>query len=44
VPDALIKIYPRAARSAAKETGVPSAAFPKTCPFAPDQVLGDWMP
>jgi hypothetical protein len=44
VPDALAKVYPRAARSAAKETGLPPATFPETCPFAPDQILGDWMP
>jgi hypothetical protein len=44
VPDALAKIYPRAVKRAAKETGLPVAMFPRTCPFTPDQILNDWMP
>jgi hypothetical protein len=31
--------YPRARRDAAKETGLPLATFPETCPWALAQVL-----
>ena len=44
VPDALAKVYPRAVRRAAKETGLPPTTFPADCPYTPDQILGDWLP
>jgi hypothetical protein len=31
--------YPRACRDAARETGLPLATFPETCPWLPVQVL-----
>jgi Domain of unknown function DUF29 len=37
--------YELARRNAAAETGVPLAAFPTGCPFAPDQILTEeWLP
>ena len=33
--------YPRARRDAAKETGLPLATFPETCPWVLDQVLDE---
>jgi hypothetical protein len=37
--------YPRARRDAAKETGLPLATFPETCPFSLDDLRNpDWLP
>jgi Domain of unknown function DUF29 len=33
--------YPRARRQAAKETGLPLATFPETCPWSMEQLLDD---
>ncbi len=34
-------IYPHAVRKATRETGLPSAFFPKICPFTTEQILND---
>ena len=41
---AYARAYPRARRQAARETGLPLALFPQTCPWTPEQVLdaGFW--
>jgi hypothetical protein len=44
LPAALDEIYPSARIRAGAETGLPDDAFPDACPFAPDQVTGEWMP
>jgi hypothetical protein len=36
---AVLKVYPAALRTAAVETGVPAATFPRDCPFTPEQIL-----
>lgn len=41
VADRLAYAYPRARLQASRETGLPSATFPSTCPFTPAQVLDD---
>jgi len=39
------RAYPRARRQAARETGLPLATFPETCPWPPVQVLdADFWP
>ncbi len=37
--DALAMIYPKAARDACRETGLPEAAFPATCPYRLDEIV-----
>ena len=40
VPREMIaKVYPKAVRDAAKQTGIPRRDFPADCPFTPEQVL-----
>jgi hypothetical protein len=42
---AYARAYPRARHQAARETGLPLALFPQTCPWAPEQVLdADFWP
>ena len=42
---AYARAYPRARRQAARETGLPLALFPQTCPWTPEQVLdADFWP
>jgi hypothetical protein len=37
--------YPRAVRDASRETGLPKAAFPETCPYSLDQLRDpDFLP
>ena len=36
--------YPRARRKAAKETGLPLATFPESCPFTVEEITGDYWP
>ncbi len=45
IPAALSEVHPKAVRDAAKETRLPQASFPETCPFTPDQILApDFFP
>ena len=37
--DTLAVIYPKAARDACRETGLPETAFPATCPYRLDQIV-----
>lgn len=41
VSEMVTRVYPRARREAAKQTGLPQGRFPDTCPFTPDQILDD---
>ncbi len=41
LPDVRDKAYVRARRQASRETGLPLATFPETCPFTLEQVLDD---
>ncbi len=44
-PELLIEAYDDAAFGAMRETGLPQATFPQTCPFALKQVLDQgWLP
>ncbi len=40
VAAAVAKIYPNALGTAVAETGLPARAFPRECPFSPDEILG----
>lgn len=40
----LNKEYPQARRMAAKETGLPLATFPESCPFTVEQITSDFWP
>ena len=43
--DAIVeKSYPNARRLAANETGLPLTTFPDVCPFAVEQITGDYWP
>jgi Domain of unknown function DUF29 len=41
LPEALTWAYPRSRKEATKDTGLPPATFPKTCPWALEQVLDE---
>lgn len=41
LPTALAEAYRTARRSAARETGLPLATFPETCPWGLDQLLDE---
>lgn len=41
VAERLAYAYPRACLQASRETGLPPATFPTTCPYAVEQVLDD---
>ncbi|MFO1432937.1 MAG: DUF29 domain-containing protein [Candidatus Competibacteraceae bacterium] len=41
LPEALAAVYPKARRTASRETRLPLSAFPETCPFTLEQVLDD---
>jgi Domain of unknown function DUF29 len=41
LPTLLAEAYPRARREAAKDTGLPLAAFPDPCPWTVEQVLDE---
>jgi hypothetical protein len=43
LPDLIRDEYDRAVRSARRETGMPRAAFPATCPYSAVQVYGEWI-
>jgi hypothetical protein len=36
---AVLKVYPAALRAAVVETGLPTATFPRDCPFTAEQIL-----
>jgi hypothetical protein len=36
---AVLKVYPAALRAAVVETGLPTATFPRDCPFTPEQLM-----
>jgi Domain of unknown function DUF29 len=45
LPTLATAAYPRARRDAAKDTGLPPATFPETCPWTVEQVLdADFWP
>ncbi|MFS8905379.1 DUF29 family protein [Synechococcus sp. O70.2] len=39
MPEAISKSYLRALQLALEETKLPRKTFPKTCPYAPEQIL-----
>jgi hypothetical protein len=39
LPEAISKSYLRALQLALEETKLPRKTFPKTCPYAPEQIL-----
>jgi len=41
IPELIATGYPRARRAATRQTKLPLATFPETCPWAPDQVLDE---
>jgi hypothetical protein len=41
LPEALTWAYPRSRKEATKDTGLPPATFPETCPWALEQVLDE---
>jgi hypothetical protein len=41
VPDLVHEAYPDAVKDAVDETGLPAGHFPRTCPYAPDDVLDE---
>jgi hypothetical protein len=41
LPEALTWAYPRSRKEATKDTGLPPATFPETCPWALAQVLDE---
>jgi hypothetical protein len=41
LPDALAAVYPKARRTASRETRLPPSAFPDTCPFTLEQILDE---
>jgi hypothetical protein len=44
LPASLDEIYPNSRMRAAVATRLPDDAFPDSCPFTLDQVIGEWMP
>jgi hypothetical protein len=43
--DVVAKAYRYAAKQAARETSLPAATFPASCPWTPEQIIDeDWMP
>lgn len=44
VPEAVARVYPKARRDAARETGLPAMRFPKQCPYTEPVLLGDEWP
>ena len=45
IPDLLDRGYTRARRAAARQTRLPLATFPESCPWTPEQVLDeDFLP
>jgi hypothetical protein len=44
IPLMILKEYSLARRYAAHETKIPISIFPETCPFTPEQVLGEYWP
>jgi hypothetical protein len=41
IPDAVFSVYQDARLSAAAETGLPESAFPETCPYVIEQIMGE---
>ncbi len=41
IPDAVISVYSDSRLSAAAETGLSESAFPGTCPYTIEQIMGD---
>ncbi|WP_028323319.1 DUF29 domain-containing protein [Desulfatirhabdium butyrativorans] len=41
IPDAVISVYSDSRLSAAAETGLPESAFPETCPYTIEQIMGE---
>ena len=45
LPTALVRVYPRACRETQRETGLPLATFPQSCPWTAEQLLdADFWP
>lgn len=44
LPQAVARVYPKARRDAARETGLPSERFPDQCPYEETTLLGDEWP
>ncbi len=44
LPQAVPKVYPKARRDAARETGLAPERFPEQCPYAETALLGDAWP
>jgi hypothetical protein len=44
-PNVVARSYRYAAKQAARETSLPGAIFPASCPWTPEQIIDeDWMP
>jgi len=41
IPDVVVSVYHDSRLSAAAETGLPESAFPESCPYTSEQIMGE---